>query len=115
MKTGPRLFIVFIFLMGLFAIQPTRPAYAAGIIVNTNADNTTTDGSCTLREAINNANNDAATYADCTSGSGADTITFDSSLSGTTIYLASTLIIATNTTLTIDGSALTSKITLSGD
>jgi hypothetical protein len=32
------------------------------------------DGLCSLREAIINANNDAATHADCAAGSGADTI-----------------------------------------
>jgi CSLREA domain-containing protein len=74
-----------------FLLSPAlavRPAYAAGIIVNTNADNTTTDGSCTLREAITNANNDAATYADCAAGSGIDTITFAANY---TITLGSSL------------------------
>ncbi len=52
------------------------PVRAAGIVVNTEIDETTTNGSCSLREAITNANDDATTYADCAAGSGADTITF---------------------------------------
>jgi predicted outer membrane repeat protein len=45
----------------------------------------------------------------CTGG----TITFDSSLAGETIHLASTLTLSRD--VTIDGSALTSKIAISGD
>ena len=41
------------------------------------------------------------------------TITFDSALSGATIYLASPLILSQE--VTVDGSALASKITISGD
>ena len=36
-----------------------------------------TDGFCTLREAIINANDNAATHPDCAAGSGADTIILD--------------------------------------
>jgi len=57
-------------------------------MVNSNADNTTTDGLCTLREAITNANNDAATYSDCAAGTATDTITFAGNY---TITLSSTL------------------------
>ena len=92
------------------------PAYAAGITVNSNADTIADDGTCTLREALANANGDSQLYAsagECAAGSGNDTITFDSSLSGVTIYLTSTLTLSD--TVTIDGSALASKITLSGD
>lgn len=46
------------------------------IVVNTDADNVTTDGLCTLREAITNANSDSDTTDDCAAGSGADLITF---------------------------------------
>lgn len=42
-----------------------------------------------------------------------DTVSFDPSLSGGTIYLASTLTLSKN--VTIDGSMLASKITISGD
>src|SRR5688572_8957585 len=57
-------------------------------------------GAGSLRQAI----------ADAISG---DTITFDPSLAGQTITLSSTLVI--NKNLTIDGSALASKISLSGN
>jgi CSLREA domain-containing protein len=65
-------------LVALALIPSARPAYAAGIIVNTNADNTTAgDGFCTLREAITNANADSdTTSGDCIAGSGMDSITF---------------------------------------
>ena len=49
-------------------------AMAATITVTTNNPNIALDGQCSLIEAIVNANNDAATHADCAAGSGADTI-----------------------------------------
>ena len=49
-------------------------AKAATITVTTNNPNIIADGQCSLIEAIVNANNDAATHADCAAGSGADTI-----------------------------------------
>ena len=52
------------------------PAHAVDITVNSTADNTTaSDSSCTLREAIDNAQNDSdSTSGDCPAGSGSDTI-----------------------------------------
>ena len=52
------------------------PAHAVDITVNSTADNTTaSDSSCTLREAIENAQNDSdSTNGDCPAGSGSDTI-----------------------------------------
>ena len=49
-------------------------ALAATITVNSLGDALTTNGQCTFREAILNANNNAATWPDCTAGSGADVI-----------------------------------------
>jgi len=49
-------------------------AKAATITVTTNNPNIIADGQCSLIEAIVNANNDAATHADCAAGNGADTI-----------------------------------------
>ena len=49
-------------------------ATAATITVTTNNPNIASDGQCSLIEAIVNANNDAATHADCSAGSGPDTI-----------------------------------------
>jgi CSLREA domain-containing protein len=59
---------------------------------------------CTLREAINHAN----------ARSGADTITFDSILSGTTITIGSALP-TLNGDVIIDGSAPTMPVTIDGD
>ncbi len=73
---------------------------AATITVDSTADNVTVDGSCTLREAIEAANTD--TGADCTAGSGADTINFDNSLSGSTVTLGGTELSITDS-LSIDG------------
>ena len=47
---------------------------AATIPVTTNVPNIVADGQCSLIEAIVNANNDAATHADCPAGNGRDTI-----------------------------------------
>src|SRR6266542_3614194 len=49
-------------------------ATAATITVTTNDPSVISDGQCSLIEAIVNANNDAATHADCAAGSGTDTI-----------------------------------------
>ncbi|MCB8945133.1 MAG: hypothetical protein H6658_15410 [Ardenticatenaceae bacterium] len=76
----------------LFSWQPAPSAHAATINVNSTADNLTAgDGSCTLREALRNANGDSdSTAGDCTAGSGTDTITFASSLDGSPITLTIT-------------------------
>ena len=62
-------------------------ANAATIVVNTLADNLIAgDGQCTLREAIVNANDNAATSPDCAAGEGVpvvDVIQFQAGLSGT--------------------------------
>lgn len=50
------------------------PALAATITVTTTVDSLSTDGNCSIREAIINANNDLATWPDCAAGSGADII-----------------------------------------
>lgn len=50
------------------------PALANTITVTTTSDTLITDSSCSIREAIINANNDAATWPDCATGAGADTI-----------------------------------------
>ncbi|WP_082879982.1 DUF11 domain-containing protein [Methylomonas methanica] len=68
------------------------------------------DGSCTLREAVANANSDSdTTGGDCPAGAGADTITFG--VNGTAV-LSSTLIISDVDGLTLD--SLGRSITLSG-
>src|SRR5262245_36075774 len=58
-------------------------ATAATINVTTDNPNIAPDGQCSLIEAIINANNDAATHADCAAGSGGDTIMLASNASVT--------------------------------
>jgi parallel beta-helix repeat protein len=56
----------------------TSNAFAATIIVDSNTGGITADGECNLAEAIANANDDAATHADCAAGEvGTDTIAFN--------------------------------------
>jgi hypothetical protein len=111
-----RLFTVFALLVGvLFAspVQAQTPIHPllTGSIFDTFSSqtaspnewvvtNTNDSGAGSLRQAI----------ADAASG---DKITFSPSLSGQTTTLATTLVIAKN--LTIDGSALASKINISGN
>jgi len=85
---------------------PTAQA-AATITVTTTADDTTTDGACSLREALGNADADAATSADCAAGSGEDTIVF--ALGGpATIPVTSSLFYTDVDMTTIDGDGLVS-------
>jgi hypothetical protein len=88
--------LAFILITGMLGFAPVHSAKASTLTVV----NTSDSGAGSLRQAIANA-------------SSGDTITFDSSLSGQTITLASTLVIDKN--LTIDGSALSSKINISGN
>ena len=61
--------------MGLgLSLGPLAHAQAATLTVAPGAAEISADGVCALREALINANNDAATYPDCPAGSGADTI-----------------------------------------
>jgi CSLREA domain-containing protein len=112
MKTETFRFLLLITLIfGLLTLS--TPAHAAGIVVTSSLDTTAVDGDCTLREAIQNANDNAATNADCAAGSGADTITF--SKSGTITLVGSQLpnITAAGGPLTIGGHGQT--VTISGD
>jgi CSLREA domain-containing protein len=69
-------------------------ASAAVIEVTTTSDTTATDGECTLREALNNANSDGEfSGGDCTAGAGLDTITFKTGVTGTITLAEGTLYI----------------------
>ena len=82
--------------------------------MTTAADEQNTDGQCSLREVIENANrNNQSGSADCPAGVGEDTINFDPSLSGQTITLGSQLTVADSAGLTIDGGS--ANITVSGN
>ncbi len=95
------------------ALPAQAQSSTTDITVNSALDNTTADGKCTLREAINNANSDSATSRDCATGSGADTITFNLG-SSATFTLGSTLpSITDGDGLSIDGGQ--NQITVSGN
>jgi CSLREA domain-containing protein len=92
-------------ILGVSLLAPA--AGAATIVVNTTADTVITDGKCSLREALQNANNNAATNIDCVAGSGLDTISL-SSVTGTITLANQQLAITEGVTITGPGqSALT--------
>lgn len=63
--------------MGVFLCLPAQ-VNAAVITVDSTSDTDATDGECTLREAINNANSDVdTTGGDCVDGFGTDQIQFN--------------------------------------
>lgn len=64
----------FFFLTVLLVLAGWGPMAYAQILVTTTTDEITTNSSCSLREAITNANDNAATFADCATGVGTDTI-----------------------------------------
>ncbi len=89
----------------------TTPAYAAGIVVNSNLDDTlanlNANATCDLREAIINANADNQSGStDCPAGSGDDVITF---FADYTITLNSQLD-SINDTLVINGDGANNTI-----
>ncbi len=63
-----------LFLTLLFLTIAASVANANTINVISLDDTLLNNGACSIREAIINANNDAATWTDCTAGSGADVI-----------------------------------------
>jgi len=92
---------------------PGDVSAATVITVNTSADDTASDGQCSLREALGNANDDAATYANCAAGVGNDNIIFADALGTATILLAGNLPAITQAaTLSINGG---SDITIDGN
>lgn len=64
--------VAFAVLAGFALAAPL--ARAATITVTGTGDTLANNGTCTIREAIINANNNAATWSDCAAGSGADVI-----------------------------------------
>ena len=106
----------FCYALTALALWSFSPAFAATITVNTNADELNADGDCSLREAIEAANTNAAVDA-CTAGAaGADTIVFASTVAGGTITLGSGGTLRTQEAVVIDGSAGgTGRVTISGN
>ncbi len=70
-----------------------------GLTVTTLADETTTNGQCSLREAISNAEADAQTFPDCSKGAGADVIKFRLPLPATVTVGSQLADVTTNITL----------------
>jgi CSLREA domain-containing protein len=71
----PRIAILLLAAVALVLVSMAgSPVHAANITVNTTTDELNADGDCSLREAIEAANTDAAVDA-CAAGSGADTVT----------------------------------------
>ncbi len=110
-------------------VSPALPAQATVITVTTTADDRTSNGNCTLREAIIAANTNTAIDA-CPAGSGADTITlpagtFTLTIPGTSEGLAQTgdldvyddltLVGASPTTTIIDGGGIDRVLEVYGD
>jgi CSLREA domain-containing protein len=100
----------------VLAALPVLPAYAANITVETTVDELTTNGSCSLREAIINSNNNGSTHPDCTTGSGADVIiltggqTYTLSLTGVSSSQTGDLDITDANGVTIQSDSTTSAI-----
>lgn len=100
--------LMMVAIIGALSAMPMR-ASAAVITVNTLADPAGATGTCSLRQAITNANDDSQTYGGCAAGSGADSIVF--SVSGTIALGA--ILPAISGAVTITGPA--SGITISGN
>ncbi len=94
---------------GAAALLIPAAASAATITVNTTADTTANDGSCTLREAIVAANTDTASGAaagECVAGVVTDTINFSAAFTGN--VATSTISVAT------DLPSVTQPVTIDG-
>ena len=100
----PLLYFRILVSLGLigFIFMPAREVQAASITVNSLLNTTNNaDGVCTVREAIINANNDAATWTNCPAGTGADVISF--SVVGTVTLTSALPNITDVDGLTVDG------------
>ncbi len=78
------------------------------ITVNTLTDENITNGQCSLREAIANANNDNNAKADCAAGSGADVIVFN--VAGTYTLTAGEISVTSNITIQEGSNLITAVI-----
>jgi CSLREA domain-containing protein len=87
-----------------------QPAYAASIVVNSNADTVANDGVCTLREAITAANTNVASGAavgECVAGdvTGTDAISFAANYEITLTSLSQLPAVTSAMTITGNGAA----------
>ncbi len=89
------------------AIALGVPAAHAATITVTTAGDAGTASTCTLRQALDSANSDAAGTSSCVAGSGDDTIAFAANLRNSTITLAGQpLSIGSNVTLNGSGQTI---------
>jgi CSLREA domain-containing protein len=99
------------------AVVPATTSSAQALTtltVTTTQDETTKNGTCSLREAVANANADARTHRDCPAGGGRDIILFDLGRARHTIVLdpaLGSLVVTDDQRLMIDGG---SRVTISG-
>ena len=92
-----------------------NPASAATLTVTTDADELNSDGDCSLREAIEAANTNAAVDGCGAGDEGADTIVFAASLDDATITVDAGLGgLRTLEAVTIDGAAGDGRVSISG-
>lgn len=83
---GMRSIILFFMILILGAVQFT--VVSQDFVIDDSSPYASANGLCSLIEAIDNANDDAMTHADCPVGTGVDTITLsqDITLDGTTTF-----------------------------
>ena len=113
--TSPRFLAVILAIvlpLGVLIFTTRVRATSNVITVNTLTDESATEGQCSLREAITNANAGSQVSSDCAAGTQNDTIQFSTGLTGT-ITLTSALP-AIQHTLVIDGSGTGVSIIVSG-
>lgn len=94
----------------LWTLVGVQPAYAASIVVNSNADTAANDGVCTLREAITAANTNAASgvaVGECAAGdvAGTDAISFAANYEITLTSLLQLPAVTSAMTITGNGAA----------
>ena len=115
--TAPVFMIAYILALFAVLLADTRAVQAATIVVAPGVvDVDGGDGLCSLNEAIENANDDAATHADCPAGAGADTIEL---VAGATYTVTNNLgggwgVEGINSELTISGKGATIRRQLGG-
>ena len=90
---------------GMTAVVLASPAWAATLAVETASDaQPNTNGECSLREAIINANqNNQSGSTDCSAGGGADRIVFDPDTSATITLTSQLPTVTDGAGLTVDG------------
>jgi CSLREA domain-containing protein len=102
----------------MFWLTIPAQAQVSTMTVNTIKDeNTPSDGKCSLREAIQNANDDAKTSPECAAGGGDDRIVFSKNVIGETINLdpaLGQLTVMDAARLVVDGGKNGKGVTVSG-